>query len=488
MRDKDRIFFLNLTVILSIFYFYYWTASTASQNFNSGRNIYKKYNMLANAFIDKRLHLIETNKECSDLADEEYWDNSCYKRKIYVYFGVAPALLFYLPYKLITGSDFSDYMAAFLFFFGGFVFNYMFLYLIKKKYYKSLSNLPFLVSSFVIGICNVSPFMLRRLADYQVAIASGYFFNSATLYFFYTSIKEEKINMKKVLLGSLLSGLAFASRPQNCFFYLASAIVMIFYARKLKKLNLQFFSSLCFPFAVCGLLIGFYNYIRFDNPLEFGFFYQQGVPIGKMFDFVNFKVNSYVYLAHPMEVSKVFPYFYANSFNLPESIRTILPKKYFIEKTAGILFSTPFLIINIFSFFICYVMWKISDTNDKRENIAFPLFESMLVGLPSLSLFVFILGMPFASMRYLGDFLAFFLIFTSLFWFHSLFLSRRIKKAYNFLLISGLTLALISSMIWFSFNICGCDYDHKSSGLFSQSPEQFNALENFFNSIINFFR
>lgn len=487
MRDKDKSSFFNLVVILVILYFYYWTASIASDNFNPSRNIYRNYNFLVDAFISKRLYLIEINKQCSDLLPGDFWDYSCYKKKIYSYFGIAPALVLYLPYKLITGKNLSDYMAAFLFFVGGFIFNYLFLSYIRKKYYKELSNLPFFISTFAVGICNAGPFILRRLADYQVAIASGYFFNSATLYFLSTSIEDKKINAKKVLLASLMSGFAFASRPQNCFFYLTSAIIMFFYVWRLKKLNLKFLFYLCFPFVACGLLIALYNYFRFDNPLEFGFFYQRGMPLGKMFEFVNLQINSYVYLIHPIQVSKVFPYFYATSVNLPESIRVMLPQKYFVEKTAGIFPCTPFLVINIFSFIFCYIAWKMSDIEDKREKMVFPVFESLLAFLPSLTILIFLLFMPFASMRYLGDFLAFFLIFTSLAWFYSLLHLRRIKNAYNFLLISGLTLALISIMIWFLFSISGCEYDQRLYGLFSQSPEQYNTLENFFNSVINFF-
>ena len=47
-------------------------------------------------------------------AGEWYnWDHAYYKGKYYVYFGVVPAILFYLPYYVITGTHLHNHVLIF---------------------------------------------------------------------------------------------------------------------------------------------------------------------------------------------------------------------------------------------------------------------------------------------------------------------------------------------------------------------------------------
>ena len=59
--------------------------------------------------VDERLLSAENpydRAERKDLGIGSYrWDYAYYDGKIYVYFGVAPVILMYLPYYLITGTD-----------------------------------------------------------------------------------------------------------------------------------------------------------------------------------------------------------------------------------------------------------------------------------------------------------------------------------------------------------------------------------------------
>ena len=78
-----------------------------------------------------------------------------------------------------------------------------------------------------------------------------------------------------LVLGSLFLGLSVGSRPH---FIACSFVLIVLMQSKLflgiSRLSLRqkTFSTiaLLLPFVVCLVLLGVYNYLRFDDPFEFG--------------------------------------------------------------------------------------------------------------------------------------------------------------------------------------------------------------------------
>lgn len=112
---------------------------------------------------------------------------------------------------------------------------------------------------------------------YEVPIAAGVFFAIAGIDFVLMSVYEENKNYLKMLIGALFLALAVACRPTQL---LASLIIVPVLLRqfieniKNKKDVAKNILVIAIPYLVVGILLMFYNYVRFGSILEFGAKYQ----------------------------------------------------------------------------------------------------------------------------------------------------------------------------------------------------------------------
>nr|MCR4990047.1 hypothetical protein [Lachnospiraceae bacterium] len=202
------------------------------------------------------------------------WDHAYYKGKYYVYFGVVPVLVFYLPALLITGIQLSNHTAVFfaslLLLLGilGTIHEF-----IKKWFPKlSLGMWLLLTESLLLGSNTI--YMLKRPDLYTVPIITGLAFGFLGLWFFLQSIGKDEIRYNFVAIGSLFTALVAGCRPQlflmfAFFFVLYSPI--IFNKTKLispegGKLALE----LLVPMFAVALFLMLYNFKRFGSPFDFG--------------------------------------------------------------------------------------------------------------------------------------------------------------------------------------------------------------------------
>lgn len=87
-----------------------------------------EYELMANSLIEGHLYLDYTPNKALDEMENPYdtqmrralgvhvhWDSAYYNGKYYMYFGVVPAVLVFVPYKLITGYSLASYHATQLF-------------------------------------------------------------------------------------------------------------------------------------------------------------------------------------------------------------------------------------------------------------------------------------------------------------------------------------------------------------------------------------
>lgn len=178
------------------------------------------YNLLADAIKNKKLYIttsefypkleinnIYENYPIIVLSDEQYkslFDTSYYKGKIYLYFGITPVLLFYLPFNLITGLYLTDKFLVFILACMFFIISLIFLKNITKKFDNQLPNIIFILSIFLIGLCNYLPFLLIKNSIYEVAVitANLLLLISFLLLYYYLEIKNTK---KQYILVLLLS-------------------------------------------------------------------------------------------------------------------------------------------------------------------------------------------------------------------------------------------------------------------------------------------
>ena len=101
------------------------------------------------------------------------FDYVLYHGKYYVYFGVLPCLLFYLPWRMITGQDLSDAPVQLLL--AGMLVMGLF-FLLKefiRRYYKDASLAILLLFTGMMAYGTYLPSMLSDPNVYQVAILTG---------------------------------------------------------------------------------------------------------------------------------------------------------------------------------------------------------------------------------------------------------------------------------------------------------------------------
>ena len=214
-------------------------------------------------------------------------DNAYYKGRYYMYFGVVPVILLFLPYLVITGQDLTTYHSTQIFAAFAIIGVFLLFRQIAKKFFPAMSSLLLLsLSTAFAAICVY--FSVGTPALYCTATTSGVCMVVWSFYFFIRAVyltPAEK-QWKRVflaMLGSLFGALAFGCRPTAA---LANLVLIPFFIEYLRtelpgsdsgKKVMQLIGRICIvalPYLIIGCLLMWYNYIRFENPFEFGQAYQ----------------------------------------------------------------------------------------------------------------------------------------------------------------------------------------------------------------------
>lgn len=211
---------------------------------------------------DERLALAK------DLDVEVRWDTAYHDGRYYVYFGVLPVLVFYLPFYLITGIDFPTIIGC-IFCLWLFVAGCASLLSVAVcRWFRGASIgsvlLCFiaLVLSSMVAYCMAMPFL------YQLPIAMGLCLLVWGLRFAVSA----RSSALQWFAASLLLSLILACRPQM-FAYALIALVLFgvsLICEKGKWRRGRAVMAVLLPFcAVLGLLLA-YNAARFGSPFDFG--------------------------------------------------------------------------------------------------------------------------------------------------------------------------------------------------------------------------
>jgi len=277
-------FFLFLAVTA----FYVWTATSSQYAFKWGTRKIYHYKLLAEGFLSGHLYLAQTPpKEMLALKDPldpvangpyRLHDASLYEGRYYVYFGPVPALTLYLPWRAITGWGIPNNLAVIIYLLAGYLFSCLLLFLLLDAAGIRPSWILKRAAIAALGLCQTAPIILRRAYMYETAVAAGFCFLIAGMYFLARHALAEKPRMWHAVLAGLFLGMTPGCRPN----YAVVAVLVIggylaylWRSRRVSDralLNQVF--ALGAAFAFCGLLLAWYNFARFGNPLETGQNYQ----------------------------------------------------------------------------------------------------------------------------------------------------------------------------------------------------------------------
>lgn len=206
------------------------------------------------------------------------FDYSFYEGRYYVYFGVVPVITTYLPYRLITGTNLYAYHSIEIFICLFIIGIFMLFKKIKDCFFEDGSLAIYII--FSMCTCFISVWLaFLKPTVYSEAIVSGMCFSVWSLFFWFKACFDDNSEKKELLfltLGNFFGSLVFGCRPPIGFFNILIIPILLIIIKKRDICIKRVFKVLLtlLPYIIVFMLLFLYNYLRFDNPFEFGKSYQ----------------------------------------------------------------------------------------------------------------------------------------------------------------------------------------------------------------------
>ncbi len=230
----------------------------------------------------------------SALGVSAKWDHLLFEGKYYSYYGIAPVLLLFLPYNILTGYYFPTAEAVLLFGALGIVFLSLLFLEFADMFGKKLPN-SMLVSTLLILLIS-SGVWYNFVYDnfYEIAQASGFMFTCAGFFFLLRSrvIGEGRIRYRHIVLSTMCLSWAVLCRPTLALYCFVACIFLCFgfvkhrseikaavpmgganQAKTLRSATVKYLLASLTCFVVIGGIQMIYNYARFGSVLDFGIQY-----------------------------------------------------------------------------------------------------------------------------------------------------------------------------------------------------------------------
>ena len=365
--EKRRRFCTNAAVVITVCIMIFATSLSILYTTKEGVVCYDSFTSLegnqitkeiVDAFINGQVNLLQEPSEELLAMENPYdsiargqagfsylWDHCLYNGKYYSYYGIGPVLALFLPYRLVTGFYFPSVWATLLFSLIGIVCLTKLYLLIIEKWFKKLPVGITLMGLITMQMASGIFFSAARPLFYEIAISSGFACVTAGAALLLSSniIGEGKISYWKLCLSSVFLGYAVLCRPTLAVYCIAALLFIAVGIKKAiaEKENqskfktiLKYGAASLIPFAVLGIIQMTYNYLRFDNPLDFGIQYSLTIN-----DFTHAEfhwkfvlLNMYGYLFNmPRITASDFPflessfeYFYLNGYMFVDAVSTNL--------------------------------------------------------------------------------------------------------------------------------------------------------------------
>ncbi len=216
------------------------------------------------------------NDLVSQYDEKVLWDAAYYNGRYYVYFGIVPALVSFVPYRLITGAALPTWRAVLFMASLLWIFSFYMIYILIRKYFRktSLGVYLLLAGTFVpaAGVIYLAAFPVV----YSVPFIYGLVFTMAGLSLWMRGFdRKGRAHRIRMAVGSFLIALTLGCRPTMILtFVLAFPIFWeeikgkrFFWPKKDSLLNT---AAVILPFIPVGLLQMQLNKARFGSFFDFG--------------------------------------------------------------------------------------------------------------------------------------------------------------------------------------------------------------------------
>jgi hypothetical protein len=311
------------------------------------------YNLLARGLLSGHLYLAKdappslrgldnpydpaANAEARDPYGAHLSDLSYFHGRMYMYFGVAPALLVFIPWHILTGHWLVQWMAVVLVCTAGLAVNLSTFMAVRARVFPGSAAWMPAVAALVVGIASYAPLVLSSADMWETPIALAYLSVAVALRCLWQAYERPGAPAAWIGLASAAFGVAFASRPSE----LPNALVLLlpFSIREI-RVNARAWVAALVPATLCGAGVALYNAARFGDPFEFGTRYMLVASrfiLPHPFSARYFWINLHVYLVQAMDWSPVFPFTH-------ESAVGAMPAGYVgTEHISGVLVDNPVL-------------------------------------------------------------------------------------------------------------------------------------------------
>ncbi len=258
-------------------------------------------------------YLWNTRDPSSGLLDMSY-----YQGKLYLYFGVTPAVVLFWPYAILTGHYLPEADAVVIFYALGFLVAAGLLRAIWRRYFPEVNLWVATVGILTLGWITGTLEVLSLWPDVnEVAMSCGFAFTMLALAAIWGALQGTSRQVVWLLLASLAYGLAIGARPSLLFGGIILLLPVIRAWRAAtepnarRRVRLLLVAALG-PIVLIGLGLMLYNFLRFDSPFEFGWHYQLAAinrqTTVQQFNLHYFWFNFRYYFLEPMRWSGHFPF------------------------------------------------------------------------------------------------------------------------------------------------------------------------------------
>lgn len=322
-----------------------WDGTSIVNTYAAGGDNAQQYAELAESLAQGKAYLEEEPPQWLQDMDDPYdkgardelqkqtgepylFDVAYYEGHYYVYFGVVPVLIFYLPFYLLTGASFPTALgvlfAAIAFILGCSALLDRF----ARYHFRKVSlGLYLLLQIPLVFACGIL-YLLKFPTFYSLPIMCGLAFSVWGLYFWMRGRMAEKPQWN-YLFGSLYMALVVGCRPQLV--VLSFLAFPLFWRSFITKRHLftpegrkEFICLIAPYFVVAAALMG-YNYARFGSFTDFGANYnltvndmtKRGWNIGRL------APAFFSYFLQPPTVTGFFPFIQPATFETTYMGQTI---------------------------------------------------------------------------------------------------------------------------------------------------------------------
>jgi hypothetical protein len=339
---------------MAVLAFYFWTAASGGGRESFGGESKAYYNLLAHGFRDGHLHMkvtpdpkLRVELPNRVVTPDAFWllDASYYRGKYFLYFGAVPALTLFLPWTLITGSDFPEWAAVPLLASAAYLVALMWLARMRRRFFPRSGGGTWVLAVAVLGLANGVPVVLRRPLFYEVAETAGWLWSALGLFCLTRAVLRPGCAVRWLVFASGCAGLAVGSRPTLVVGgAMALALTVGWLRRQSRMETRKWVVVAAVPLSASVLALLGYNWARFENPLEFGLHYQLGSN-GNGFPFTvgSLLRNLRVYYFTRADVGWFFPFVAPG----PK------PVDYYFEQVHGQFWFLPFLAFSVFAVVRC---------------------------------------------------------------------------------------------------------------------------------------